>query len=152
METRLFVELEPHILAILGAATAAAGVGLVIWGATAASSKPSHGTDSSLLAPTLAVDTMDPDLRVAYMRTLVFDARLQARSGTRSPLGRELRRCLVALQARIHAGETQGAEEDLFALIAAISTEIETATEHDRRQDAWVKQAQSLCVRLRSDH
>ena len=95
------LDLEPHILALLGALTALLGAGIIAWGATALGSARSGGRSESLLAPTLAVDALDPDLRVMYMRTLVLDARCQARYGDGSwdTLGRELRRLLVLEQA-----------------------------------------------------
>jgi len=113
------MELEPHIMALIGAATAAAGVGLVVWSATAAaSSDPLDAPRESLLAPTLAVDTLDSDLRVAYMRTLVLDARMQVRHGEQpTELGRELRRGLVALQAIRHAGDAHPTSIPLLELI-----------------------------------
>ncbi len=139
------MELEPHILALLGAATAAAGAGLVVWGAINVAGRGAARTGDSLLAPTLAVDTLDPDLRVAYMRTLVLDARLVARGiGTPSLLGRELRRCLVALQAIRHAGGTHQASIALEDLVAEACDEIEVGEVAAARWDGWLVRARNL--------
>ncbi len=81
-----------------------AGVAVVWFG----TSKLDDGFDEELresfLAPTLAVDALDDDLRVAYMQTLVLDARCRSAWGKGekarwATLGRELRRAIVAAQA-----------------------------------------------------
>lgn len=96
-------------MALVGGITAMLGVGIVVWGASALGAMRTSGRTESLLAPTLAVDTLDDDLRVVYMRTLVLDARCQARYGREQQarwgeIGRELRRLLVLEQAIRTAG------------------------------------------------
>lgn len=143
------MELEPHILALIGAATAAAGVGLVVYSASAASTERSSGTSESLLAPTLAVDTMDPDLRVAYMRTLVLDARLQARNGEApTALGRELRRCLVSLQARRFAQQTTDLTAPLIELIDEACDAAEDGVADPPLREEWIARARQIRASL----
>lgn len=115
----LVFNLEPHILALLGATSMASGTLLVVWGATKLSSKQATERVQSFLAPTLAVDALDPDLRVIYLQTHVLDARCQDRFGdheaeTWSPLGRELRRSIVAVQAGRHRGQQRRDAVDLL--------------------------------------
>lgn len=142
------VELEPHILAILGVATAATGIGLVAWGASAIGSSKSGGRSESFLAPTLTIDTLDDDLRVLYMRTMVLDARCQARYGAAlrdewSLLGRELRRTIVTLQADRHGGRDPGPPDRFEGL----ETTLDAAIDHvvhsrplDQRWHDWIVQ------------
>lgn len=140
------MELDSHIIAVLGALTAAAGAGLVVWGATTIASRNSDGTGASLLAPTLAVDTLDPDLRVAYMRTLVLDARVQTRFGESpaSPLGRELRRAIVGVQARRHAGADEDLLGDVEEVLDVAAAAVEQGDLPDERWTAWIRRARAL--------
>lgn len=139
--------LDPQTLALIGAATAAAGAGLVVWGATAAAQmRERRGPPQSLLAPTLAVDTLDPDLRVAYVRTLVLDARVQVRGGTTgtAALGRELRRALVGLQALRHRGHPDPQSVAVHTLIDDACGAAEADAPLDEHWDAWLEQARDL--------
>lgn len=91
------------------------GTLLVLWGTSKLTKSGTDGRAESFLAPTLAVDALDDDLRVIYMQSLVIDARCNARYGSDcaevwSPFGREIRRGLVACQAKRHAGEADAAQ------------------------------------------
>lgn len=91
-------------MAIIGVLSMLAGVALITWGARRLGKSPDPRADS-LLAPTLAIDTLDPDLRVLYTKTLVLDAKCEAHYGSErradwSAMGRELRRALIAEQSR----------------------------------------------------
>ena len=129
------LEFTPQVLALLGAATSMGGVALVVWGAKILAQSRSQGASESLLAPTLAVDTLDPDLRIAYMRTRVVDARESARN-TASPIGRELRRGLVAVQAARFAGQRTPLEAQLLTMVDDVCDELSAHTlpEADRER------------------
>ena len=143
----LVFNLEPHILALLGATSMASGTLLVVWGAAKLSAR--HGAEraQSFLAPTLAVDALDSDLRVIYLQTLVLDARCQDRFGDEhaaawSPLGRELRRSIVAVQAGRHRGKQRRDAVDVVDdLITDASEYIETKSDLGPPFDALVEAA-----------
>ena len=125
----------------------ASGTLLVVWGAAKLSAR--HGAEraQSFLAPTLAVDALDSDLRVIYLQTLVLDARCQDRFGDEhaaawSPLGRELRRSIVAVQAGRHRGKQRRDAVDVVDdLITDASEYIETKSDLGPPFDALVEAA-----------
>jgi hypothetical protein len=130
--------LDPPIMAILGALSMLAGVGLVIWGARHLGSDSDPRADS-LLAPTLAADTLDPDLRVLYARTLVLDAQCQRHYGDDdraqwSVMGRELRRALVATQSRRIRGVDAPSADTLERLL---DRAIERVRNGEPLDDEW---------------
>jgi hypothetical protein len=125
-------------MAILGALSMVAGIAVLLWSIRRLGESP-RVANQSLLAPTLAVDTLDADLRVLYMRTLVLDAHCQAaygdeRSSEWSPLGRELRRAVVAMQARRVQGNP---EEPADAIEQIIERAIEHAHDEAGLDDEW---------------
>ena len=140
------LDLEPHILAILGASSMASGTLLVVWGASKLGSRRLEERGESFLAPTLAVDALDADLRVTYMQTLVVDARCNARYGAEtahvwSPLGREIRRSLVAIQGARHAAEIEAPPAPLEELLDSASRHVQNGRPLDANWDALVGRA-----------
>ena len=143
------LDLEPHILALLGASSMASGTLLVVWGASKLGAKRLDERSESFLAPTLAVDALDADLRVAYMQTLVVDARCNARYGSDtaevwSPLGRELRRALVTLQAERHDGAHSERLTDVERLLDRASSHVQGGGRLDDFWAALVESARGL--------
>lgn len=68
--------------------------------------RPIRPSAQSYLAPVLAIDVLDADLRVAYARTVVLDARADGVESTREiGLGAEIRRLILEIQAARQAGE-----------------------------------------------
>ncbi len=107
------------ILLILGGATLVGGSALALVGLTTmmGQRRPSN---QSFLAPVLAVDALDADLRVAYSKTIVLDARASAESISEADwgLGAEIRRLILEIQAA--RGRGQAIEVDLMALVEPI--------------------------------
>lgn len=83
------------------------GVGTTLaWIASQTLRRPPLPSRQSYLAPVLAIDVLDTDLRVAYARTLVLDARSDEDPLIREiGLGAELRRLILEIQASRQAGE-----------------------------------------------
>ncbi len=68
-------------------------------------------TPESLLAPVLAADTLAPDLRVVWVRSMLLEAEApQSNVDDARRLAREIRRCLVAAQARSVANDDASME------------------------------------------
>ncbi len=107
------------ILLIVGSVTLVAGSALTLVGLATmqANRQPSR---QSFLAPVLAIDTLDADLRVAYSKTMVLDARACAedRSVEENGLGAEIRRLILAIQAARGRGED--VQVDLLGLVEPI--------------------------------
>lgn len=107
------------ILLILGGATLVAGSALAMVGLSTMLGQR-RPPNQSFLAPVLAVDALDADLRVAYSKTIVLDARASAesRGAEDSRLGAEIRRLILEIQAS--RGRGQAIEVDLMALVEPI--------------------------------
>ena len=107
------------IVLFLGGATLVVGSVLTLVGLATmqANRKPSR---QSFLAPVLAIDALDADLRVAYSKTMVLDARSCAEEKTieENGLGAEIRRLILAIQAA--RGRGQEVEIDLSACLEPI--------------------------------
>lgn len=107
------------ILLIVGSLTLVAGSALTLVGlATLQGNR--NPSRQSFLAPVLAIDALDADLRVAYSKTMVLDARACAenRSIEENGLGAEIRRLILAIQAARGRGED--IQIDLLGLVEPI--------------------------------
>lgn len=142
------LELEPHILPLIGAAVAASGVALILWAIRALHASRTGGRSDSFLAPTLVVDTLDPDLRIAYMRTLVIDARGAARTGAPYEIGRQLRRAITAVQALRFADGDENIEQQLLALLPEICIMVEEEHPTPELQYSWERDVTQLRDRM----
>jgi hypothetical protein len=107
------------ILLIVGGVTLVAGSALTLVGLATlqANHRPSR---QSFLAPVLAIDALDTDLRVAYSKTMVLDARACAedRSIEENGLGAEIRRLILAIQ--VARGRGEDIQVDLLGLVEPI--------------------------------
>jgi len=107
------------IILLIGGATLVVGGALTLVGlATMLTQR--RPSQQSFLAPVLAVDALDPDLRVAYSKTIVLDAQASAedKSVEASGLGAEIRRLILETQAARGRGEA--IEVDLLGLVEPI--------------------------------
>ena len=77
----------------------------------------------SYLAPTLGIDALDSDLRVLYLKTLVFDEQHRDLDGA----GRELRRLIFVLQA---VREREAADSTTEVGFDFVAQEVESPGEH----------------------
>lgn len=96
------------LLAVVGAGIAAFWA--LAWLTRSAASPVRR--DRSFLAPTLAIDALDADLRALYLQSLVVDAECDdlfgdSEKGRWSQLGREIRRLVVLEQAARYHGVTE---------------------------------------------
>lgn len=107
----------------VGVAIAVMGIGLVCFAILAHLIRP-PAIRESFLAPTLGIDALDSDLRILYLKTLVFDAERNA-DHREASTGRALRRLIFSIQALRETAQDHPEALDLVLSIVEGSSDPE---------------------------
>ncbi len=115
---------------IIAAVLGGIGLGLVL-AAVFWLSRQQPELPESFLAPVLAADALDSDLRVLYARSMVLDAIESSTWGSRVGLGPEVRRVLVTLQSLRVQG---AADEEISPILERVAEIASSDAEMGRMQ------------------
>lgn len=122
---------ESALAFVVGALLFVSGAVLifVVWRQYLASEEEER--PESLLAPVLAVDTLEPRLRVLWVKSMLVDAEATASEKERAArLSREIRRGLVALQAElVRRGDGERARAFYDEIVSSLNVTL------DRQRD-----------------
>jgi hypothetical protein len=153
--------LNPELVALmllgLGALVVALGAALLGLSALSLTRDRTHDEQDnwrlvSKLLPLLAQDTLDPDLRAIYQKSLYLDALIRdvapsLTSNTGTKLARDTRRELLGIEARRFRAAS-GRDDDLATMHARLDVVIERA---ERARPATSKDVDELAALLGAD-
>jgi len=145
----LLENIDPLVgtLIAVGVLATGTGAGVVAFERWARRVEAEADRVESYLAPTLAIDALDSDLRVVYMKSLVLDAEGQDRLGdlwdrsVHGELGREIRRLVIAAQAARVAGDDRRAGDILADTEQILGDSLDDLEDDGDLATTWARRA-----------